>query len=165
MGGVDIAHRDRRPERGAEAAAGDLADRVAGVIDDRRRLARRSAAVGADADAPARRTFGELAQDDAGAGKAAFRAPALADGPGELGLDRGRGLVDVVAVEAQPGFEAQRIARAEADRHHLRLGQQPLGQSRRVGRRQRNLEPVLAGIARAGDEASAPVERQFGARS
>src|SRR5919199_947141 len=41
-------------------------------------------------------------------------ARALRNGKLEARLDRGRALVDVVAVEAEPGLEAERIAGAEA---------------------------------------------------
>ena len=112
--------------------------------------------VGADADPPSRGALRQLARMHGGAGKAALGAPPLADRPGEIGLDRGRGLVDVMAVEAQPRFEPQRIARAEADRHYLGLGQQPARESLGLARRQRNLEAILAGIPGAGDEAGLP---------
>ena len=46
---------------------------------------------------------------------------ALADHPGQPGLDRRGQLVDVVAVQAQPGLQPQRVARAQAGRRHLRL--------------------------------------------
>ena len=104
-------------------------------VENRAAFARRSAVVRADADAAARRRFGQLAQDTRGAGEAAFGSAPLADRPGEPGLDRARRLVDVVAVEAQPGLEPQRIARAEPDRRDLGLGQQRLRQRRRHHRR------------------------------
>src|SRR6185312_15410055 len=98
----DIAHGDRPVGRRAEAAAGDAADDGARGRDDLGALARRRAAFGLDADALARRTLFELARDDVGAGKAAFGATALLDGPGEIGLDDAGGLVDVVAMKAEP---------------------------------------------------------------
>src|SRR5205085_599319 len=110
-------------------------------------FARRGAAVRADADAAAMRPLGELTQHRLGAGKTAVFAAPLADRPGDTSLDRRRRLVDVVAVEAQPGFEAQRVARAEPDRRDLGLRQQPLGDSDRIAGGERNLEAVLAGIA------------------
>ena len=54
--------------------------------------------------------------DALGARKSAFAAAALLDRPGEPGLDGARGLVDIVAVEAEAGFEAEAVAGAEADR-------------------------------------------------
>ena len=50
-----------------------------------------------------------------GAGKIAGFAAALLDGPGQIGFDRRGGRIEIVAVEAKARFEAQRIARAEAD--------------------------------------------------
>src|SRR5262249_60943925 len=76
--------------------------------------ARGRAAVRLEPDAAARRPVGELILDARGAGKAAFLAPPPRDRPGKPGLDRRRGLVDVVAVEAQARFQSQRIAGAEA---------------------------------------------------
>ena len=67
-----------------------------------------------------------------------------------------------MTVEAEPGFEAQRVARAEPDRHDLRLAQQPLGDSGRLLGRHRDLEPVLAGIAGAGDAAQRAGDRHLG---
>src|SRR6266851_7841702 len=109
MEAIDMAHRDRTADRGTEAAAGHPPNRLGGVADDRRVLARRRTPVRPDADAPARSTLGQLAQNDRGSGKAAVGPPPPADRPGQPGLDRGRRLVDIVAVEAEPGLEAQRI--------------------------------------------------------
>ena len=58
----------------------------------------------------------ELGEDPHRAGEAAFGAAALVDREGQAGHHRRRLAVEVVAVERQPGFEPQRIARAEADR-------------------------------------------------
>ena len=135
---VELACRGRRRPRRhspwrpgafdgrAEAAGGDRADRRAvRRVSDRRRPrapARGRRAGCRRACAPGRR------QARAGCarapGKPPSRAAPLGDGEGQVGLDRRRGLVEVVAVERQPGLEAQRIARAEADRLHLRLGEQ-----------------------------------------
>ena len=54
----------------------------------------------------------ELIEDGAGADKVGLRAAALADGPGEVGLDGGGEFVDVGAVEAEAGFEAEAVAGA-----------------------------------------------------
>ncbi len=56
-----------------------------------------------------------------------------------------------MAVERQPRLQPQRIARAQADRFHLRLSQQRVGD--RFGRfaRHGDLEAVLAGVARPAD--------------
>src|SRR5215207_7833481 len=47
-------------------------------------------------------------------------APGL-DAPGQAGLDRGGAQVEVVAVEAQPGLQAQRVTRRQAGQGHLGL--------------------------------------------
>ena len=83
---------------------------------DLRALAGGRLALGPEPDQLARRPLLELAQDDLGTGEAALLAPPLADRPGEPGLDRGGGGVDVVAVERQAGLQAQRVARTQAGR-------------------------------------------------
>ena len=74
--------------------------------------------------------------------------------PSQPRLEDGGRLVDVLAVEAHAGLEAQRVARAEP------AGPQPRGpagveegvpHARRRGGRHEDLEPVLAGVARARD--------------
>ena len=161
-GALDVAHGDGAAERGREAARRDLADDLA-ADRDLRALARDRLALGQEADALARRALGDLLLDDRGAGEAALHAALLADAPQQARLDRrGRG-VDVVAVEAEAGLEAQRIARAQPDRLDLRLGQQ-LARDRigGVGRR-RDLVAVAAGIARARDVAARAVDHDEGA--
>src|SRR5947207_3335770 len=108
--GIDIAHRDRRVDRWAETATGHTAGGIAGGIDNRGPLARRSAPVGTDADPFPCRPFGELAQDDRCARETALGSAPFADRPREPGLDRRRGFIDIVTVETQSGFEAQRVA-------------------------------------------------------
>ena len=77
-----------------------------------------------------------------------------ADDPVQVRFDRGRGLVDVVAVEAHARFEAEGVARAEAARDDVdglaRLEQR---EPHLVGLRGRDedLEAVLAGVAGARD--------------
>ncbi len=105
---------------------------------------------------PTRLRFGptrQLVLDAPRAGKAALDPPPLLDRPGERRFNGARGLVDVVAVEAKPRLQAQRVARAEADGLHARRGQQQLGEVRRLRRRHRNLEPVLPGVAGSRDVA------------
>src|SRR5919106_1985197 len=162
MGTLDIAHGDGAPERGGEATRGDLADSLPGD-GDLGALARDRLALGQQTDTLARRTLGDLLLDDGGAGEAALQAAFLADAPQQARFDRrGRG-VDVVAVEAETGLEAQRIARAEPDRLHLRLGQELAGNGvGGIGRRG-YLEAVAAGVARARDVAARAVDDEEGA--
>src|SRR5690606_26978197 len=89
----------------------------------------------------------------------ALLAAALLDCPSHIGLDRRGGLVEIVAVEAETGFQAQRIARAEAGRRHFRLRQQAARQRLGPARRHGYLVAVLAGVAGAADQAVDAVER------
>ena len=161
-GALDIAHGDGAPERGREAARRDLADDLA-AEHDLRAFARDRLAFGEKTDALARRALGDLLLDDRGAGEAALHATFLADAPQENRLDGRGGGVDVVAVEAEAGFEAQRIARAQADRLDLRLGQKLARDGiGGIGRR-RDLEAVAAGVARTRDVAARAVDHDEGA--
>src|SRR4051812_21580444 len=115
MGFLDVTHGDGPPERRREAARGDLADHLA-AERDLRALARDRLALGQQADPLAPRAFGDLLLDDISTGEAALCAALLADAPQQHRLDRRRRGVDVMAVEAEPGLQPERIARAESDR-------------------------------------------------
>ena len=86
-----------------------------------------------------------------GPGESTLGTAALVDSEGEPGHHRCDRAVEIVAVERQPRLEPQRIAGAEADRLHPFVGNQPVGDRLGGDRRHRNLEAVLAGIARAAD--------------
>src|SRR5262245_55996002 len=101
IAGGDIAHGDGAVDARPEAARGHRADPLAQEREDLRALAGRRAAVRPDADAPTARALRQLPLDAPGAGETAVAAAALLDRPGEPRLDRARGLVDVVAVEAE----------------------------------------------------------------
>ena len=79
-------------------------------------LAHGRAALRPQADAQPPGAFGQFAQDPRRAGEATFPRAAgpagLLDGPGQPGLDRACGGVDVMAIKAQPGLQSQTIARA-----------------------------------------------------
>ena len=158
MDALDIAHGDGAPERGSETTRRDLADGLAG---DRnlRAFTRDRLALGQEADPFARRALGNLLLDDGSAGEAALRAAVLADAPQQARFDRRRGGVDVVAVEAKARLEAQRVARAQANRLDLRVGEKLAGDGvGGVGGR-RDLEAVAAGVARARDVAARTIDR------
>src|SRR6202011_5812546 len=123
---LDVPHGDRRAEARAKAARGDRADRRAVARFDLRAFARRHAPLGPQSDAQAARAVAQLGEHALGRPGAALPAPALLDRPGEAGFDRRGAGVDVVAVEAQPRFEPQRVARTEADRLHLAVAGQAL---------------------------------------
>ena len=57
-----------------------------------------------------------------------------------------------MAIEAQPGFEPQRIAGAEANGLHFLFGKQAFGEVAGVIGGYRDFKTVLAGIAGAADE-------------
>ncbi|MDT4843046.1 hypothetical protein FQZ97_769640 [compost metagenome] len=157
MAGRDIAHGHRSAQAGAEAAAGDTADDGAVGVDDLGAFAHRYALLGQQADALARYALTLLGEHALRAGEAAgpcaIGAAGLGDGPGQAGLDRRGGRAHVMAVEAQAGFQAQRVAGAEADGPDLRLGQQRTGQGFGLGHRHGDLVAVFAGVAGAADEA------------
>jgi hypothetical protein len=75
------------------------------------------------------------------------------NGPGQARFNRRGGRVHVVAIQIHPGFKAQRIARAQAGRVHHGLDQQRARQRLRGVLGHRDLEAVLAGVARARDVA------------
>src|SRR5262249_52918279 len=95
----------------------------------------------------------QLRQNLLGPGKTASPcaavAAALLYGPFQRGLDRRRGGVDVVAVEAQPRPQPQTVARAEPDRQYVLIGQQQARELLGLCGRYRNLITVLAGVTRA----------------
>ncbi len=84
--------------------------------------------------------------------------------PAEPGLDRIRGLVDVVAVEREACLEAQRIARAEAHRQDaepLARREQRRPDWRRVFCLAEDLHAILAGVARSRDDRPSPGDRRL----
>ena len=87
-----------------------------------------------------------------GAGEALLHLAALADRPGEVRFDGRRRFVDVVAVEAEARFEAQAVARAEADGRDVRVGEQHAREGGRDVARDGDFVAVLAGVAGARDE-------------
>ena len=58
-----------------------------------------------------------------------------------------------MAVKTEPGLQPQTVARAKPDRQHVAAGEQRLRQAFGMLVRNRNLETVLAGVARTRDEA------------
>ena len=123
---ADIAHGDRAVYRGTKAAGRDNA-RLRSVLGHDRRLGSgRRAAVRTDADATADRAVVELVPHHQAAEEIPVQLAAFADGPGQAGLDRAGEFVQVVAVEAKPGLQAQRVAGAETDGDDFRLPDQEL---------------------------------------
>ncbi len=124
---ADVAHGDRRAERGREAAGGDAAG--GGAVRRRGPGSARGPGRAPSGRMPTRSRVGPCwswSRIGAAPGKPPSCAAALADGPGEVGLDRGGQLVDVVAVEAEPGLEPEAVARAEPGGLHVRVAEQRL---------------------------------------
>ena len=85
----------------------------------------------------------------------AARAPRLGHDPRQARLDGGGAVVEVVAVEAHAGFQAEAVPRAQAGEAE-RLGvlaHQVLGDGGGVLRRDGDLEPVFAGVTATADKA------------
>ena len=157
-----IAHRHGPVDRGAEGARGDCADgRPAGLAAKSSVPARIGrAAFGQEADAEAGgAVFQFVRMRSAPGNPPARRRPggALLDRPVERGLDGAGRLVEVGAIEAEPGFEPQQVARAKADGGDAGLRKQRLGEGAAMGGGDGDLEPVLARVARAGDPEVAEV--------
>src|SRR5689334_3993549 len=71
----------------------------------------------------------------------------------QAGLIRRRGVVDVVAVERQPGLEPQRVARAESDGFRASRADEGVPELLGIAGAAVQLEAVFAGVAGARDEA------------
>ncbi len=74
--------------------------------------------------------------------------------PAEPGFERRGRLVEIVAVERELAFEAKRVSRAEADRLAAGRGRrldESVPQRLCIAAGAKNLEPVLGGVAGAGD--------------
>jgi hypothetical protein len=162
-----VGHRDRLADARPTVPLVTRPICDAGVVDEVRAFAHRHALEADEADPLDRRAVGELPAIALGAGIAAGALAAgpahLLDRPGEAGLDRRGGGVDVVAVEAQARLEPQRVARAEAGGRDLGLGEQGARERLGLGGGDRDLEAVFAGVAGARREAGDAVDRRLGA--
>ena len=129
-GDGQIPHRHRRIDAGTETARGDRADLLGRgrIRKQRRAFAHRRAALGPQArHGGAVRHARSCAKILSAPGKPPARAPPLrrlfwidhSSAP-STGVVHG---VDVVTIEAKPGFEPQAVARAEPDRQHVAVGQ------------------------------------------
>ena len=166
MAAGDVPHRDGDAERRGEAAAGHCAGLLAGGVPDGGAVADHAPPLRQEPDAAARGAVGELALDPRRAGHPEGRRSPGAEGPCQAGLHRAGAGVDVVAVEAETGLEAEAVARAEARRPDLGPGEQRLrdrGGGRAVAA---DLEAVFAGVAAPAERAGHPahVELAVGER-
>ena len=87
------------------------------------------------------------------AGPRAIGAAGLGDRPKQAGFDRRGFGVHVMAVQAQAGFQTQRVAGAKTDGLNLWFGEQGAGEFFRFGGRYRDFETVFTGVARTADKA------------
>ena len=134
-----------------------MAQALALGIKQGRAFAHRHALQADQADALGDAATSQLGLDDTAAWVATLAraawAPDLLYGPGQARLDGGGAVVDVVAIQAQAGFEPQGVARAQPGGFDFGLRQQRARQRLGVLGGHRDLEAVLAGVAGAGDKA------------
>ena len=148
-----VTHRDVLAQAGAEGARAHLADPGGAVGEQDVGVLPWRSASGNEAHPANGHAVGELLLDHLPSQKVAGVSPPLANGPRQSCLDGGDVLVQVVAVEAQAGLQAQGVARAEAAQADgLRVlgappGEEGLGQSDGVGGRDGDLEAVLPRVA------------------
>src|SRR5262245_60719938 len=146
--GRDVAHGNRSAHARAEAARGNNAKRIAQQSQDLRAIAGGRAAIGPDANTLALWAAGQLGLNAAGTRESALAAAALLHGPRKTGLDRARGLIDVMAPEAQARFETQGIASTKADGLNRLILEQQLPQRLGMLGWDGNFEAILPRVAR-----------------
>src|SRR5262249_2454483 len=133
------------------AAAGDATDNRPACAGDLSALARRRA-LDAQTDAAAVEPTMQLADGFRRARKVLGREALLGDGEIQRRLDRGDGLVEVVAIKRQAGFEPQRVSGAEADRTRAFVREQTIPKPSAGLAFDQDLEAVLAGVAGSADD-------------
>ena len=158
---VDIGHGNWRVGRGSEQAAGDLADRRAAGHIQSRVLAHRHALQRPQANAHAGAAAVDLWQQDGCTDEATGACAAIAahflHRPQQIGLRGRRVLIDVVAIQAQAGFQPQRIACTQANGLDFGLLQEGAGKGKRRVRGDGDFKPVFAGVAAAGEKDFTPM--------
>ena len=142
-----IAHRDGRVQRGRESARGDPvpASVPSSATISVPRPGRR-AALGAQADAQARRTVLKLVVYHGRPGEISRLAALARNDPGQPGFHGGRQFINVVAIEAESGLQPQRIPCAEPSRNNAfacRSACLPIGCRFRTGQRSRTRLPPV----------------------
>lgn len=148
---VQVTHGQRAAEGRAETAAAHAADHGTVCVDYLRAFTYGRALLWQQAYTFTAHAGLLLGEDGVGTGKATgtrtVGTPGLRDSPQQAGLDRGGVGVHVVAVEAQAGFQAQRIAGTQADGLYFGLGQQAARQAFGIGGRYGDFEAVFTGVA------------------
>ena len=164
MRASDIAHGDRRFQRRAKAARRDLANRIATLCPGikHRPGAHRRPPLRRQPHTLACHALGHVSENPLRSRKApgaiAARAAHLLDRPVQTGFHRRCARADVIAIQAQPSLQPQAVARAQPDGLDLLHIQQHPAQRLCGGGGNRNLVPVLAGIARTRHPAFGPVQ-------
>mmetsp|Transcript_61436 Transcript_61436/g.139074 ORF Transcript_61436/g.139074 Transcript_61436/m.139074 type:complete len:256 (-) Transcript_61436:611-1378(-) len=152
-----VAHGDGLLERWGESARGDHPDLFV-VHEDLGALPRGGLHPRQPHPLPRRLLQLALRRQEVLRAQKALLCPApglgSADGPRQVALDWGGGVVQIVAVQAQPGLESEGVARAEARRFDRGVGEDGLGQFGGLGVGHRELEPVLPGVPAAGQPAA-----------
>jgi len=158
--GGHVAHGHGCAEGRPEPAARDRADDLAGGRAELRTVPHGLATDRPDADPVAQRTVGEPASHDLGAEEPAVPAAPRGDRPDEARLDGCGRAVEVVAVQAQPGFEPEAVPGGEAGEGHGTGGEQTLHQLDRLVDGDHELEPVLARVPGPGHVDLDPADRR-----
>src|SRR5690606_5183952 len=118
---------------------------------DRRTLPRRKTTFERETHPPAARPSAEQFGNPPVAGVASFPPPARWNGEPESGAYRIGRAVDIMPMEWQARFQAQRIARAKPGQAYLGFRMENLGYSLGFAGREGDLETILASISRPAD--------------
>ncbi len=121
---ADIAHGDRIAGRRTKAARCHDTNRVAIGINQNGIGAHRLAAIGLQANPLAAGALGNLVEKRLGANEASLVTDRLGNRPGETGIDRIDLRRNVMAMQAQSGFQPQTVARRKADPRHAFVGKE-----------------------------------------
>ncbi len=154
-----IGHGNGLVQHGAEQTAGDFAQALAGQTVHFRVFTHRHTLQAQQAHAHARECARRARKLRQHAGRAGEPAGACTvgtshflHGPIQGPFHRRGGGVQIIAIQAQAGFQAQGIACTQANGFDFGLRQQRARQRLGVGRWHRNLEAVFAGVTTARDE-------------
>lgn len=130
---LDITHCNRGAECRAKATAAHFTYRFIVCIDNVRPFTYWGTFLWQQPDTFARHSLALVGEDCLGAREPCstrtLGTAHFGNRPQQTGFDRSGLGIHVMAIQAQAGFQAQRVARAQADRLYFRLGQQAAGQS------------------------------------
>lgn len=124
---LDVAHGNVLFQARRRAARGYLADNISLLIQDLCALASRCALYNQANAASLNCLFIlDLCQDTFGAQESSGLTARLGDGPRQTCLNRSRGIIQVVSVQAQSGLETQTVASAETGHFDVWVSQKLL---------------------------------------